>query len=578
MLDLIVKDGIIVDGTGKPGFRGDVGISGARIVEVGKVSARATRTLPAEGRLITPGFVDIHTHFDGQASWDPVLAPSSSHGVTSIAMGNCGVGFAPAKPDKHDWLIALLEGVEDIPGTSLAEGLTWDWQSFPEYLDALERRTFTMDVGAHLPHAALRTYVMGERGGDHSVHPTDEEVTEMERLTSEALEAGALGFSTSRTIAHQSRNGSNIGTLRATDHELSGAARALGRAGRGVIQLISDAYLTADESFAEAELALIHRLAKISGRKVSFTVQQTDNVPNRWRALMAAAHNISASGMCVRAQVAPRPVGVILSFASSANPFAATATHQRLRAKPFAERLAALRLPEIKTRILAEHRTGKVTGMGALVTSSFSRMFRMASPVDYEPDAGSSLQAEAIRNNRDVAEYAYDVFLEEGGRQVIYLPIFNYARGALGEVFEMMSDTHALYGLSDAGAHCGAISDGSFPTTALALWGRGNKAGQKVPVETLINGYTQRNASHVGWLDRGVVGPGYLADLNVIDLDNLSVSAPQLVADLPAGGARYLQSASGYRWTIKRGHVTFDDGVHSGELPGRLQRGSQPAP
>jgi N-acyl-D-aspartate/D-glutamate deacylase len=578
MLDLVVKDGVIVDGTGRNRFRGDVGISGARIVEVGSVGTRAARTLRAEGRLITPGFVDIHTHFDGQASWDPVLAPSSIHGVTSIAMGNCGVGFAPARPDKHDWLIALLEGVEDIPGTALAEGLTWDWESFPEYLDALERRTFALDVGAHFPHAALRAYVMGERGGDHSVHPTDDEVAEMEHLTFEALEAGALGFSTSRTIAHQSRNGRNIGTLQASERELLGAARALRRAGRGVIQLISDAYLTEDESFAKAELALIHRLADVSGRNVSFTVQQTDGDPDRWRVLMAAARHMNDSGMAVRAQVAPRPVGVILSLASSANPFGATPTYRELRLRPFAERMAALQMPETKARILAEYRDMKVEGMAALFTRSFFRMFRMGNPVDYEPAADSSLQAEATRLGRDAAEYAYDVFLEEGGHQVVYFPILNYARGALGDVFEMMIDSNSLFGLSDAGAHCGAISDGSFPTTALALWSRGNRAGQKIPVETLVNGYTQRNASHVGWLDRGVVAPGYLADLNVIDLDNLSVSTPKLVADLPAGGARYMQTASGYRWTVKRGKVTFDEGMHTGDLPGRLQRGPQPAP
>ena len=577
MLDLILEDGVIVDGTGKERFRGNVGIRGERIVEVGKVTGRAKRTLQAGGQLITPGFVDIHTHFDGQVSWDSVLAPSSFHGVTSVAMGNCGVGFAPALPDKHDWLIALLEGVEDIPGTALAEGLSWDWESFPDYLDALARRQYTLDVGAQLPHAALRAYVMGERGADHTLHPTDAEVTEMERLTFEALEAGALGFSTSRTFAHQSRNGNNIGTLQATERELSGAARALRRAGRGVIQLISDAYLSADDDFAAAELALIRRLAEVSGCRTSFTVLQTDAVPDRWRDLMHAAGKMVEAGLQVRTQVAPRAVGVILSFASSVNPFVVTPTYRQLSTLPIASRLAALRAPATKARILEEQRGTTPTGMAELITR-FTRMFRMGNPVDYEPIASQSLQAEAERSGRDTADYVYDVLLEAGGRQLIYLPVVNYAHGTLGDVYEMMTDPNALYGLSDAGAHCGTIADGSFPTTTLALWGRGNRAGQSIPLETLINGYTERNALHVGWRDRGVIAPGYLADINVIDQDNLAVAPPTLAEDLPAGGARFLQTARGYRWTLKRGTMTFEDGNPTGELPGRLIRGSQPAP
>jgi N-acyl-D-amino-acid deacylase len=575
MLDLVIKDGLIADGTGHPRFRGDVGISDDRIVAVGTVTGAAQRTLQAEGLLVTPGFVDIHTHFDGQVSWDSLLAPSSVNGVTSVAMGNCGVGFAPAHRTRHDWLIALLEGVEDIPGTALAEGLTWNWESFPDYLDALGRRQFALDVGAQVPHAALRAYVMGDRGGSHTEQPTDTEIDQMERLTFEALQAGALGFSTSRTQFHVSRDGHNIGTLGATDRELVGIAKALRRAGRGVVQLISDAYLTPDDAFAEAELGLIRKLAQTSGGRLSFTVLQADSAPDRWRSLLTSVQGMVDAGLPIKAQVAPRPVGVIFSFASSTSPFSMVPAYQQLLSLPLEARLAKLSEPEVKSRILEQHRQLPTTGMIAGIARAFSRMFRMSDPVDYEPQTRNSLQAEADRVGRSAVDYAYDTFLENGGRRQIYLPLINYSHGDLGSVYEMMIDPNALYGLSDAGAHCGTICDGSFPTTTLALWSRGNRAGQSIPVEKLVHGYTQRNAEHIGWTDRGVIAPGYLADLNVIDLDGLNLSPPEIVSDLPAGGARLLQTAHGYRWTIKNGRVTFENGASTGELPGRLQRSGQ---
>jgi N-acyl-D-aspartate/D-glutamate deacylase len=577
MLDLVIKNGSIADGTGKARFQGDVGVKDDRIVEVGAVTTPAKRTVNADGLLVTPGFVDIHTHFDGQVSWDSMLAPSSQHGVTSVAMGNCGVGFAPARKDKHEFLIQLLEGVEDIPGTALAEGLSWDWESFPDYLNALDRRKYTIDIGAHIPHAALRAYVMGDRGADHTQHPTEAEITEMSRLTFEAVEAGALGFSTSRTIAHKSVSGANIGTLQATHRELRGIAEALGRAKKGVIQLISDAYLDADPDFAKAEMEVVRMLAEVSRRNLSFTVLQADHVPDRYSELMAAAREMTKAGLVVRTQVAPRPAGAILSFSSSFNPFLATATYKSLQSLPLAERLARLAQPETKAKILAEHRAITYTGTAAMIVN-LERMFRLADPVDYEPLPGSSLQAEAGRAGRPADDYAYDVFLEDGGRRMIYMAITNYTRGNLDDVYQMMTDPNSLYGLSDAGAHCNAVSDGSFPTTALTLWTRGNRSGHKIPVETIVHGYSQRNAAHVGWMDRGVVAPGYLADLNVIDLDRLTVMQPHLVPDLPAGGTRYLQTAEGYRWTVKRGEVIVEDGAFTGALPGRLLRGAQSAP
>jgi N-acyl-D-amino-acid deacylase len=574
MLDLLIKNGVVVDGVGSPRARGDVGIVGDRIVEVGKVSTPTRRVIDADGLLVTPGFVDIHTHYDGQASWDGVLAPSSINGVTSIGMGNCGVGFAPARPDRHDWLIGLLEGVEDIPGTALAEGLTWDWESFPDYLDALDRRAFAVDLGAHLPHAALRAYVMGERGADHAAAPTDDEVARMRNLTREALEAGAMGFSTSRTYVHRTRDGSNIGTLSASALELLGIASALGDTGRGVLQVISDAYLSEDDAYVEDELALLRSLAETTGRPLSFTVQQVDNAPDRWRRLLGWADDMTAQGLTVRSQVAPRPIGVILSFASTINPFFTTPTYRGLSDLPVAERLARLADADVKTRILAEHSQRRLNGMLAPLVQGFGRMFRMSDPVDYEPPASASLAAEAERLGREPAEYAYDVFLEEGGRRLIYGPMINYAQGDLSAVYEMMVHENSLFGLSDGGAHCGTICDASFPTTAVALWSRGDRAGRTIPLEQLVCGYTSRNARHVGWMDRGVVAPGYLADLNVIDLDGLELGPPEIVRDLPAGGARLLQRPRGYRWTVKSGVPTFERGEWTGELPGRLVRGA----
>jgi len=577
VLDLVIRGGTLVDGSGGPAYLGDVGIKDGRIVEVGTVTSEAKRTLDAKGALVTPGFVDIHTHYDGQATWDGVLAPSSINGVTSIAMGNCGVGFAPARKDKHDWLIALLEGVEDIPGTALAEGLTWDWETFPDYLDALARRKFAVDVGAHVPHAALRAYVMGDRGGDHLEVPTTAEIAEMERLILEAVQAGALGFSTSRTYVHRSRSGDSIGTLSATEAELMGAARALKAAGRGVIQLISDAYLTPDDEFAERELGLIRTLAGACGGKLSFTVQQTDDAPDRWKFISERVEAMVKDGLPVTMQVAPRPLGLILSFAATVNPFFITPTYRSLLSLPLEARLLKLAEPEVRAQILKEHAVGDAPGMTAVILRGFGKMFRMTDPVDYEPRTENSLEAEALTRGIDVAGHVYDTLLEEGGHRLIYQPLINYARGDLSDVYGMMTAPNSLYGLSDGGAHCGTICDGSFPTTSLGLWSKGDRAGRKIAVETLIHGYTRRNAVHVGWHDRGLLAPGMLADINVIDQEALSLSPPQIVQDLPAGGTRLLQKAHGYRWTLKSGIVTFENGQWTGELPGRLMRGDQVA-
>jgi len=468
--------------------------------------------------------------------------------------------------------------VEDIPGTALHEGLTWDWESFPDYLDALSRRSYAIDIGAHMPHAPLRTYVMGERGADHTIAPTADEIERMRQLTVEALHAGALGFSTTRTKFHRSRDGQNVGTLTASEEELLGVMGALKQAGKGVIQMISDAYLTADDDFATRELELIRLIARHTGAKVSFTVQQNDDAPDRWRHIFHEVATMRQAGLDVSAQVAARAIGAILSFSSTLTPYMPCPTFARLAAKLQGEALVAeLKKPEVKARILAEHAGVNLTGNGFAVTKGYSRMFRMTDPVDYEPKAETSLQAEADRLNVDVHAHVYDVLLEENGRRLIYLPINNYSYGNLDDVHGMMSGPHSLFALSDAGAHCGFICDGSFPTTTLALWAKGSKSGLSMPLEALVHGYTQRNARHLGWHDRGTVMVGQLADLNVIDLSTLSLSPPEIVRDLPAGGTRLMQTAKGYRQTIKSGVVTFEGGKWTGETPGKLLRGAQHA-
>ncbi len=578
MADLIIRNGTIIDGTGSPGAVGDVEVTDGVITAVGAVEGTAAREIDAEGALVTPGFIDIHTHFDGQATWDPVMAPSSLHGVTTVAMGNCGVGFAPAAPDRHDWLISLLEGVEDIPGSALAEGLTWDWQTFPEYLDSLEAKPHTVDVAAHLPHAALRTYVMGERGADHTEAPTDAELEEMARQVREAIAAGAMGFATSRTEIHRTSAGQNIGTLTADERELLTIARAMAEAGGGVTQLISDLYQTPDDEVAQRELDLLEAFVRTSGRPLSFTMQQAYHSPERWRFQMDWVDRMVADGLDVKAQVASRPIGVLLGLQTSANPFAFCASMGELGIFALPDRVAALRDPERKRRILAEHAELAATlepGIIRQIMCGFDVIFRLTDPVDYELDADWSVAAEARSQGVEPAELIYDLLLERDGTQLLYLPLFNFAHGTFDDIHEMITAPNTLFGLSDAGAHCGAICDASMTTSSLAVWSRDRRRGERIPVERIVHGHTQRNAAHMGWSDRGVVAPGYLADLNVIDLGELACHPPMIVNDLPAGGRRLMQTAAGYRATVKSGAVTFVDGEHTGELPGGLLRGAR---
>jgi N-acyl-D-aspartate/D-glutamate deacylase len=573
MHDLVIRNGTVVDGTGAPRRRADVAIDGDRIVAVGVDVGGARRELDAGGLVVTPGWVDLHTHYDGQVTWDSMLAPSSTNGVTSIVMGNCGVGFAPAHTDKHEWLISLLEGVEDIPGTALAEGLPWNWESFTDYLDALDARPYTLDVGTQVPHAALRTYVMGDRGGDHTAVASDDDIAAMAQLCEEGVRAGALGFTTSRTYVHRTRAGESIGTLTAATDEVLGVASALQRAGHGVVQLISDAYQSSDDELVARELELLRRLALELRRPLSFTVQQNDDTPDRFRELLDAVARWNGEGARARTQVAVRPIGVLIGLTASVQPFAFCPSWREVALLPRGEQVVKLRAAELRRRLLDEHAASHPQGFVGIIHSGYSRMYPLTDPAGYEPTPADSIEGIASASGRPANEVLYDTLFEGDGNTLLYIPLFNYARGNLDDVYEMITSPHSLFGLSDAGAHCNTICDGSYPTTAIAHWTRDRTRGPRVPLEQMVHCQTQRTAAHVGWLDRGVLAPGYLADVNLIDAERIALHPPQLVRDLPAGGSRLLQQPVGYRATVKRGAVTFVDGEHTGELPGRLVRG-----
>ncbi|MGH1503838.1 MAG: N-acyl-D-amino-acid deacylase family protein [Acidimicrobiales bacterium] len=580
---LVIKNGLVVDGTGAEPREADVAMRDGVITEVGAgLDTAGADTFDAQGLLVTPGFVDIHTHFDGQATWDPILAPSSDHGVTSVAMGNCGVGFAPVidTDEQHDWLIGMLEGVEDIPGTALAEGLPWDWESFGDYLDALDRRSYTLDIGTHVVHAPLRAYVMGERGADPHELPTAEELATMADAVRAGMAAGALGFTTSRTVAHRTRDGDPLGTRFSSADELAALIGAMADTGAGVVQLISDAYLSTDPEFVAEELNLMRSLVEHSGRPMSMTTQQVVDVPDRWREMVAWVGDGVDAGLPMRNQVAPRPVGVLEGLTASVNPLVICPSFREIADRPLAEKVAALRDPERRARIVAEHPevTARLEGLGHTIFTGFDKLFPMDEPVDYEPDPSSSVAARAARRGVSPVEEVIDLLVEDDGHQLLMLTLFNYVNGNLDDVREMLLAPNSVIGLSDAGAHCGAICDASFPTTALALWTNRTAGEGPLPLELMVHHLTQRTARQVGWFDRGVLAPGHVADVNVIDLDRLGARRPRIVHDLPAGGRRLVQSADGYVRTIKGGTVTFADGEHTGELPGGLVRGAQPAP
>jgi len=570
MHDLVVRDALIVDGSGAPARRGDVAVEAGRIVEVGGKSGPGRREIRAEGRVVTPGFVDVHTHYDGQATWDPQLAPSSWHGVTTIVMGNCGVGFAPVRPDKHDYLIEVMEGVEDIPGTALHEGIPWGWESFPEYLDALGGMKRAIDIGAQAPHNVIRAYVMGERGAMNE-DATVEDVEGMARIVREALNAGALGFTASRTAVHRTAKGAHIPGYEVALDELIALGRAVGETGKGSIGLNVD-FL--DE---ESEFAWIRRMRRESGRPTWFLLAQFNDDPAKYARLLARAAKASAEGEPILAQVAGRPIGFCLGLESTLHPFISRPAYKAIAKLPLAERVARLKDPAVRAELLGQKVSHKSDIMRT-VTERFDRMFRLGDPPDYEPAPEKSVAALASARGVDPGEIALDMLLERDGAEMIFMPAFNYAAGDLSDVGKMLAHPNTILGLSDGGAHCGLICDASTPTFMLAHWARDRARGPKLSLEEAVRQQTSGTCALYGLSDRGMLKPGMKADLNLIDFDRLRLHAPEMVRDLPAGGRRLVQRAEGYAATIVAGEVTFEEGKPTGALPGRLVRGAQKAP
>jgi N-acyl-D-amino-acid deacylase len=560
--ELVVRGGTVVDGTGAPGFLGDVAVDAGVITEVGSVDGRGARELDASGLSVLPGWVDIHTHYDGQATWDPEVTPSSWHGVTTVVMGNCGVGFAPVRPDGHDFLIELMEGVEDIPGSALHEGIDWQWESFPEYLDALERTDRVLDVCAQVPHAALRAYVMGERA--HESSPTPDEIASMAALVRSALDAGAAGFTTSRTLLHRSKHGLVPGTDALPD-ELVAIGDAIGAAGHGVFQLISDGSPTGSDGEWMSEIA------RRSGATVTYSLSQTPFDPLAYRAALEAAEASAASGLTIVPQVPCRPTGMLFGLQSSLHPFITHPTYRRLADLPLAERVAQLRSPSVRSALLAEESsTGNAIAKSLI--SRWKRIFPLGDPPDYEPSPSMSVDAVASASGRRPEEVVLDWLLERDGASLLFAPLSSYEDTDLEAVREMMLHPRTVLGLSDGGAHCGLICDVSMPTSLLTHWVRDRSRGERIPLETAVHLQTARPARTYGLSDRGSIAVGLRADLNLVDVDNVRLHAPEMVFDLPAGGRRLVQRADGYRMTVQAGEVTFEDGVPTGARPGRLVR------
>jgi N-acyl-D-amino-acid deacylase len=556
--DLVIRNGLVVDGTGSPPRHADVAIDDGRITDA---SGAGHREIDADGRLVAPGWVDIHTHYDGQATWDPEMSPSSWHGVTTVVMGNCGVGFAPVRKDSQDFLIELMEGVEDIPGTALHEGINWEWESFPDYLDALDRTPRVMDVAAQVPHAAVRAYVLGDRAHEGA---TADEIGEMSRLVREGLEAGAVGFSTSRTVLHRSKHGLVPGTAAPAD-ELLAIGEALGESGRGVFEVVTD------QPELEAERAWMIELSRSTGARVTYGLAQVPWNPTGYRDAMADAEQLAGEGVRITPQVACRPTGMLFGLQSSLHPFITHPTYRRLADLPLAERVAALSDPDIRARLVSEG-PGTDNAIAITLMSRFDQMFLLGDPPDYEPAPEQSAAATAAREGRSTEEVVLDWLLSQGGTSLMFAPLASYVDRNFDAIREMLTHPSTVVGLSDGGAHCGLICDASMPTFLLTHWARDRRRGERIPLELAVSLQTGRTAAAFGFTDRGTLVPGKRADVNVIDFDALHLHAPKMVFDLPAGGRRLVQRADGYAYTVVGGEVTFEQGEPTGSRPGQLVR------
>ena len=580
--DLKITGGTIIDGTGAPRRSGDLGIKDGLLVDVGECSGTAAETLDVSGALVTPGFVDVHTHYDGQVSWDPDLAPSSIHGVTTCIMGSCGVGFAPCRPADHQRLIELMEGVEDIPGVALAEGLTWNWETFPEYMDAIDGFPHAIDFAVQVTHDALRVYVMGERATPGAI-ATEEDIATMRRLTREALEAGAVGFSTGRTDNHRSARGEPTPASEATIPELAGIARAFAGLGHGVLQAVSDFDMDSDR-FDEEWGVLERMLEAADGHAMSISLMQRDQAHDQWKRIIENAERVSASGKTLRLQVAPRPIGVLLGLGATFHPFMGYPAYREIATLPLNERVAIMKDPAFKAKLLAQKHT-RVSGDGSAIPPLADvlleridivsmRLYRLGEQPNYEPDPMTCIGVEASNKKIPVLEAIYDALLEDDGKALLYFPLYNFTSMNLDNVHTMLTHPLAIPGLSDGGAHVGTVCDASFPTTLLSHWGRDRKK-DRIDLETLVRMQTHDTSRFVGMTDRGTLEPGKRADINVIDFDNLRLGPPRLIHDLPAGGARLMQHATGYVATYVRGVKVAEGGALTGNRPGRLVRMGQ---
>jgi N-acyl-D-amino-acid deacylase len=574
MHDLVIQGGTVIDGTGAPARTADITVSDGVITGVGDFRGEdAARTIDAEGLMVTPGWVDIHTHYDGQATWDEVLAPSSWHGVTTLVTGNCGVGFAPARPDRHEWLIGLMEGVEDIPGSALSEGMTWDWETFPEYLDALDKRRWTVDVGTQIAHGAVRSYVMGERGARNEP-ATHDDIAAMKQVVKEAIAAGALGFSTSRTIAHRAIDGEPVPGTYAAEDELFGIGAALGELGTGIFELAPTGTAGEDIVAPKAEVDWMRRLSAAIHRPVTFAMVQVDAAPELWRELMDESLRAVDDGADLWPQVAGRGFGLLSGHFTTYSLLDQIPAYQELKAKGLSpdDLVAALRTPEVRTAIESWQPDAETAER---MEQAFQTTYTLGSPPEYEPGPERSLAGIAATTGRSALSVAYDAMLEDDGRGLLYVPILNYSDGDLHAAREMLLHPRAAAGLGDGGAHCGVICDASQPTFMLTHWTRDRTRGETLPLERVVKMQSHDTARLYGLTDRGTLEVGALADINVIDYDRLQLGNPRVVDDLPAGGKRLLQGAVGYVETIKSGVTTFAEGTETGARPGTLVRGAR---
>jgi N-acyl-D-amino-acid deacylase len=568
MYDTIIKGGTVIDGSGSPRFQADIAILGDRIAGVGDFSGGdAKHTIDASGYLVTPGWVDVHTHYDGQATWDPILAPSSWHGVTTTVMGNCGVGFAPVRPGSEQFLIELMEGVEDIPGTALAEGINWQWEHFPEYLDALEQMPRAIDVATHVPHAAVRAYVMGERCNTDAL-PSDDEVKQMAQIVSEGVAAGALGFSTSRTLLHKDIHGVDVPGTHAPKEEMLALGLAMKGLDHGVFELVSDHLGEADE------LEWVTTVARETGRTVTLVWTSVDAF--KGDNFIELARSGADEGLKILPQVASRPTGILHGLQSSFHIFVGHPTwFTDIAPLPFAEQLTQLQDPAIRARMLAEGSAVPKSPFGVSWADLLWYVFPLGVIPNYEPTREQSVAGIAEAEGRDPFEVMYDLLVADGGKELFYQPLNAYENYDFSFFESILEDPDVLFGLSDGGAHCGIIADAGMPTHVLTHWGRDRKRGRRMELELLVRKLSRDTAVAYGMNDRGLLQAGYLADINIIDFEKLQLHRPEAIFDLPAGGKRLVQRVDGYRFVLKSGVTTFVDGEHTGELPGRLVRGAQ---